>query len=260
MYSITPTTDVVINIDLYGSQYDTLVYVYRSPYYLVACNDDYYTDFGYFTSYIGELSLTAGETYYIVVDGHYQSGVYDIAVEEFVPCEILTGGIPEGEPPLQSNYIDQYNGGCNSQDYGTPFQELIGDDGGNLDFCGESGWYSYNNMLWRDTDWFIVGFGAEGVIEVTIQAEEDSRLLELWPRDCDELAIRQTADCMHCEEATMSINGAPNSEAWLWVGPAGWSTVYLPFTYSYSLRLTGLEPGSIAVEHATWGQVKALYR
>jgi hypothetical protein len=260
VYSITPATDVVISVDLYGSQYDTVVFVYRSPYYLVACDNDYYAYFGYRTSYIRELLLTAGETYYVVVDGDYDSGIYDIAVEEFVPCEIACDGVAEGEPPMAGNYVDHYNGGCESPEHGAPFQQLAGDSEGALVFCGVSGWYEHDFGLIRDTDWFVARFGAEGIIDISIETARDSYLFEMWPQDCSAFAIRQTTNCFRCEPANMTITGAPGSEAWLWVGPVAYVAFGDPETFSYVLELTGLEPGSTAVEHATWGQVKALFR
>lgn len=74
VYSYTPSTNEVVNIDLYGSLYDTKVFVYQNnclpPAY--ACNDDYYPDY---TSAILNLSLTSGNTYYIVIDGYDSSSI-----------------------------------------------------------------------------------------------------------------------------------------------------------------------------------------
>lgn len=75
VYSYSPAADGLISIDLCLSSYDTKVYVYENahtpgaPY---ACNDDYYTGAPCFafSSFIGALPVTGGNTYYIVVDGY----------------------------------------------------------------------------------------------------------------------------------------------------------------------------------------------
>jgi hypothetical protein len=73
VYSYTPSVNQIVDINLCGSAYDTKVFVFEnSPDVLVACDDDHYYpgDFcGAWISAIFNLSLTAGNTYYIVIDG-----------------------------------------------------------------------------------------------------------------------------------------------------------------------------------------------
>ncbi|MFH1336248.1 MAG: PPC domain-containing protein, partial [Candidatus Zixiibacteriota bacterium] len=83
VYSYTPAAneDVDITLCLAGTDYDTKLYVYEntcaSPNY--ACNDDACP--GYISQILG-LSLTGGNTYYIVVDGYNagECGNYEIGV------------------------------------------------------------------------------------------------------------------------------------------------------------------------------------
>ena len=65
----------------------------------------------------------------------------------------------EGEPDNGPGYVDEYNGGCNAPN--GQFQPLTGDEYGNLNFCGVSGW---NGSGTRDTDWYLVTFGDQGTI------------------------------------------------------------------------------------------------
>ena len=93
VYKYSPTADVQVNISSCESSFDTKIYVYENTTdNMVACNEDggfydyYYC--GYYTSYVDTLSLTAGNDYYIVVDGWggdfgaYQLDVYDITSGE----------------------------------------------------------------------------------------------------------------------------------------------------------------------------------
>ena len=83
-----------INIDLCHSSYDTKVYVYDStdldnP---IACNDDFYFGAPCYTysSYLGQVPVVDGQTYYIVIDGYGpSSGFYAMSVSD--------GGVP---PPI----------------------------------------------------------------------------------------------------------------------------------------------------------------
>ena len=85
VYVYTPAADAVVDISLCnGSTYDTKLYVYENDVIegtSIACNDDSCP------SYVSELldvSLTAGNDYYIVVDGYGgASGAYVLDVTEF---------------------------------------------------------------------------------------------------------------------------------------------------------------------------------
>ena len=70
VYSYTPPANDIIDIDLCASGYDTKVYVYENAYTPgapYACNDDACPGW---RSFIDDLPLTGGNTYYIVVDGY----------------------------------------------------------------------------------------------------------------------------------------------------------------------------------------------
>ena len=72
VYSYTPWFDGDYNFDLCGSAYDTKLYIYDSSLQLVACNDDYYYGggCGNYVSFLACVPLSAGQTYYIIIDGY----------------------------------------------------------------------------------------------------------------------------------------------------------------------------------------------
>jgi len=93
-YSFTPAADVLVNISLCtNSAYDTKVYVYQGscPGTLIACNDDYCSSplFSSYVSFLGCVTLLAGNSYYIIVDGYAGDlGDYTLDVTECVPPPI----------------------------------------------------------------------------------------------------------------------------------------------------------------------------
>jgi hypothetical protein len=102
VYSYTPVQDEQITIDLCPSLYDTKTYVFANdcatP--VIACNDDACGTSGW-RSLITCLAVTAGNTYYIVVDGYGTScGAYDLSITVCEPsgacclpdysCQVLT--------------------------------------------------------------------------------------------------------------------------------------------------------------------------
>jgi hypothetical protein len=97
VYQYTPTTNAVVDVSLCGSTtaYDTKLYVYENGYptsgtgstgTFVGCNDDFCTNPPLFNSaFISQVSgvvMTAGNTYYIVVDGYstFSSGNFTLDV------------------------------------------------------------------------------------------------------------------------------------------------------------------------------------
>ncbi|MBD3222544.1 hypothetical protein GF314_15020, partial [bacterium] len=173
-YQTSHETDV--DIDLYGSTYDTKLYVYDAHFELVACNDDHYPD------YVSKLEMVHFEPdtkYYIVIDGYGgDAGDYVLTVLEIPPCELdpPTGYLTlENEPPLVDGYQDAHNGGCNSPEFGHPFQDwFVGS------FHGVSGWYlGQDGGQRRDTDWFEVPVSIDTPFHVHADAEQPTYLFQL---------------------------------------------------------------------------------
>jgi hypothetical protein len=263
VYRFVSTMPQSVDVDLCGSNYDTKVIIYDAGLHFVACNDDFYSGepCGTYVSKIENAPLGVG-TYYIVVDGYGQSaGTYIVAVENHVGC-VLTcpaAGLPEGEPPLVPNYVDNWNGGCDRTPT-HPFQAIAADEWGERILCGVSGWYLFNGASFRDTDWYVFQMGASGTAQITADAQYATNIFELGPQDCGAAGVIQSATVGPCAEATMTISGYTEGEAvWFWVGPAVFAD---PdggeSAYDYVVWLTGLE-AAVAVESTTWSTVKALY-
>jgi len=259
VYTFTPAGDLEVDIDLLGSTYDTKLYVYDADLNLVACNDDFYSDF---VSKLQNVALLGGIQYFIIIDGYGGDyGEYVMAITEGTePCflECPPEGFPEGEPDLVDGYWDEYNFGCAG---GPPwvFQNLnFGPSF--INFCGVAGWYIYEGGNFRDTDWFEAVVGENGFIEITADAESATYIFELEiPEDCNGSVI-QNILVGPCSPATMIISGAPGSVVFPWVGTYNFTNPGdVPGNmYEYILTLDGLE-GS-ATEPSTWSQVKGLYR
>jgi hypothetical protein len=158
VFEYTPQTNENVNIQLCNSNYDTRVFVYDNSVNLdVVASDDDGCPGTTFRSRISDLSLTAGVSYYIVVDGYGgESGKFEIEIDRCdTPCEVdCAGAIDEGEgyypgqdPPV---YNDSYNGGCNYDP--APFSVInCGDE-----ICGTvfNYYHADENSDYRDLDWY----------------------------------------------------------------------------------------------------------
>ncbi len=264
-YSLTPTVDAVVNIDLCGSDYDTKVYVYDANLDLIACNDDYYAGppCGPYVSLIELLPLYAGTTYTIVVDGYGdEAGNYQLAIGFFDECLLVCDpdDALEGEPPLQNDQENLFNGGCAAEDP-TAFQELPGDASGEHQLCATGGWFTFFGSDYRDSDWFTVTVGPAGVVHADFWAQWPTHLFHIAPTDCATMDVAQFVSS-DCEEVTMDVAGAPGEVIWLWTGAIHFTPPNdgnTPYEFPYELRLSGLMP-VVASEPTTWSTVKSLYR
>jgi hypothetical protein len=264
-YRFTPANDMVISIDMCGSEYDTKVFVYEEETYnLVGCNDDYYSQgepCGVYVSRIEEVELVAARGYYVVVDGYgSEDGNYQLEVRELVACDLTIPNevLEEGEPTLHDGYVDMYNGGCNSQEYGYPVSAIAGDANGDVIIHGRTGWY---NTWTKDYDWYAVQAGATGVVEVVLAAEQLTILGVSEPYECSwyDWDVRETVE--RCETRTVEVGADGGAYMWIVVVPRQNT---LPFDqngaeYDYLLTLSGIQ-GSVEVESKTWGAVKSLFR
>ena len=258
-YVWTPGGDVLVDVDMLGSTYDTKLYIYDGAMSLVACNDDFYPDY---VSKLENVQLMGGTLYYFIVDGYGGDfGDYVFECREAAgPCELTCPpeAFLEGEPTLEDGYVDNYNGGCNS-DEPWPFQYL--DFGPSyIDFCGVAGWYLSDGSSFRDTDWFGAYIGENGFIEVTADAESSTYIFELdIPPDCA-ATVTQNILVGPCAPASMTVFNAPGALVWLWAGSSNFTNPgdVIGNEYDYILSIDGLQ-GS-ATEASTWSQVKGLYR
>jgi len=224
VYSYTPAVNEVVDITLCnGSGYDTKLYVYQGscPGVLVACNDDACP------GYVSELlnvSLTGGNTYYIIVDGYGgDCGNYIIDITSYQPCDVVCpgGGIPEGEPVCYDEYVDNYNGGCNTPP-NYPFQNI----NCNTTICGTSGTYLFTGLNYRDTDWFKLVITQQTTLTFKCVAEFPLLifLIDAGTENCSDFSILTSATANACDTATITWSLEPGVY-WLWVGPSVFSGV-----------------------------------
>ena len=270
VYKYVPTTSMSIDIDFCASGYDTKAYVYDAGLNLIACNDDFYFAAPCFvySSKLENVAMTAGQTYYIVIDGYGStSGPYVMDIMAYAPCVISCpyNAYAEWEPPLIPNYVDLYNGGCNTTP-SYPFQHISGASPGSdipvcsAIFCGVSGWFLVNGSNSRDTDWFTLTKATAGTnIEITADAEYASYIFQLTGTCAGGVTVAQQAIAGPCQFATMSIAG-PASTYWFWVGPTVFVSPDGTMMYDYVVWFTGLQPEVYATAPTTWSTVKALYR
>lgn len=260
VYSYTPAGAEAITIDLCYSSYDTKVYVYDQNGALVACNDDFYfgSPCGVYTSAIEDLPLSGGMTYYIVIDGYGgDCGTYALDVIPAAgPCDLVCpdGGVPEGEPPLQDGYVDQHNGGCNSNP--AVFQTLEGDENGCITMCAESGWYNYQGLSYRDTDWFVAE-AAGNSVDFAVEAEYPVNMFVL-NTDCGNIQLLYQLSINDCDPGLITYPTTVGQVNWLWVGPQAYSgPVYI---FEYIMDVCGIVGGVVPTVDTTWGSIKATYK
>lgn len=172
VYSYVAGADINVDIALCGSSYDTEVFVLEdSAANQIACNDD----FCGLQSTLQNVHFTAGHTYYIVVSGFSTScGDYVINIVENTPCIINCppGSLSEGEPACGPNYVDNYNGGCNSV---PPVWTTI-PCGASQTVCGTYGGFTYSGLSYRDTDWYEITLAAPATITWCVAGEYNTLL------------------------------------------------------------------------------------
>ena len=185
---------------------------------------------------------------------------------EYLSCPVVCdeNAVLEGEPPLFDGYQDAWNGGCNSPQFGSPFQTIdwANTEDGEAWLCGASGWYlNPDGIDYRDTDWYIAYFGPTGAIEITLESEYPCYLKEIGPQDCDTGAPIQwhEADCD--APASMTVYGPPATPVWIWVAPTEYPSPVGTLEFPYIMTLAGHEwEPPVSSEEILWGKVKALYR
>jgi hypothetical protein len=247
-----------VSIGLCQSTYDTKVYVYEdavgTP---IACNDDYCE----YQSYLANVPLTAGHTYYIVVDGYGTScGNYYL---EFggtssgcCHIECPAGAIPESEPDCYENYEDTYNGGCNSD----PFAFLVlqpSDDP--IVICGTTGVYEYYTTVYRDTDWFELNLTESANICLAGDCEMSSYFFIIDGRNgCEDPAIVASSAVGMCMPIEDLCYFCDVGTWWMWAGPSTWEL--WGCGHVYWMEITGYICDPSPTTDTTWGRVKGLFR
>jgi hypothetical protein len=252
VYTFTAAHNGDLWVDMWGSLYDTKIYLYDADLNLIACNDDYYGDY---TSLLVGVPVYTSSTYYLVIDGYGgDAGYYTMNVEIFVGEQVdcPMGAQLEGEPPLAVDYEDTWNGGCNSDQDDPPFQPITAPI-----FCGRTGYYLYQDLHYRDTDWFTVALPASGMVTIAAVPEFDSYLFELGPQDCGAVGVLQSVPIMGFNEGSLTVTGDPGQDVWIWFGPQGYESPNGDDVFEYDYVMFLDIP--IAMKTRRWTDVKALF-
>jgi hypothetical protein len=258
VYKYSPTVYTEVDIALCNSLYDTKVFVYEnSAGTLVACNDDACGSDG-FKSELSCVPMTAGNTYYIVIDGYGSDcGDYSLDVSECVPCivDCPAGSYDEGEGDCYTDYNDQYNGGCNSVP--PVFTPAPCEPDGEVTICGLGGGFTYQGLDYRDTDWYsITADQNPGGITACLTMEY-SAFFAVLLQDCANITIVDSISVPECSTTCLAIPAG--GAYWVFVGVDAFGPA-VGCGKDYTLDLSGSICGPTSVEPASWGEIKDLYR
>ncbi len=140
-------------------------------------------------------------------------------------------GILEGEPPCSDEYVDAYNGGCNSI---VPVFSYVAD--GDV-ICGESGTYLFTGASYRDTDWYEIGVGLPGTLSMTCDANFPVAMfiIDALSGDCIEYTILGSTTGAECSATYLEAPVTAGGNYWLFVGPSVFTGV--PCGSEYTLTV-----------------------
>jgi hypothetical protein len=246
VYSYSPAVDEFITIDLCNSLYDTKVYVYENTAgNLIACNDDGPCGYSGYQSRLDMVYLTAGNTYYIVVDGYGgDCGEYVLNVSEYeIPWCMdycAPGSTPEGEPDIPDEGEDVTNGGCNNT---VPIFSPIAL---NQVICGRCNTYVVGTVNTRDTDWYEITLSEGGTLYFTGIANFTMQLILIYNTDCNNPQYVLTTTFGNCDEGQVSYTVGPGTY-WFWVGPTFFDGMPDGQTYNIIATLDAPPPPDWAV-------------
>lgn len=262
VYSYAPPEDVMVDLYLCMSEYDTKIYVYENTAgAMIACNDDNFScdppQFLY-QSWLYDVTLIAGNTYYIVVDGYGNDcGDYVLDIYDSWDCivDCPSGAIPEGEVDCYDEYVDDYNGGCGSVPEAYTYVDCSNEP---ITICGTGGVFYSGGMTYRDTDWYMLTLEVPATVTVGVYAEFNPLLGLLdFTSGCSGVEFYSYVTPWKCEydEVTVAL---PAGETPVFVAPASWDP-YFECDSVYYITISGYECTS-PVEERSWGSIKALFR
>ena len=144
------------------------------------------------------------------------------------PCivECPPNGIDEGEPDCGQDYVDMYNGGCNSVP--EVFQAISPGD----IICGISGTFDYQGSDYRDTDWFEYIATSDSALTLTVVAEFPVLIFIIdGTLGCDGLEIISNIDANPCDTVSLTYTPVIGNTYWYWVGPSIFTGYPCPLNY-----------------------------
>jgi len=165
---------------------------------------------------------------------------YTVIVGAQGPCDVICppDGIEEGEPDCGYNYVDTYNGGCNSDP--DIFQPI---NPGDI-ICGTSGTFLVGANQNRDTDWF--SYTPNNAYPITFTAEAEFPLLifiiDAGSGNCSDYTIISNVSGDSCETISLTHTPTPGQTYWYWAGPSVFTGWNCPLEYVATLTAEEPEP------------------
>jgi hypothetical protein len=241
VYRYVPPENQSIRVDLCSSSYDTKVYVWDGAAGIdVACDDD--ACYFEWQSLIPQVDLLAGHVYFIVIDGYGGAcGEYWLYVSEVAdPCVVSCpdGAAPEGEPPCEDGYVDEYNGGCDGDvPYPLGWLSVLPQEDGCASVCGRSCRFVVDGTAFSDADWYRL-WAAGGLVSIAGTAEFRTVCALAQGTDCANLQfIYDTSD--PCGSFGFQRSCPVGQELWLVIRPAVW---YWILERDYVIDVCGIRP------------------
>ncbi|RQV99040.1 T9SS C-terminal target domain-containing protein [bacterium] len=270
LYTPAATVNVRLSTCHTATDYDTGLYILDASGNEIACNDDYFTpecqlpSGQYFKSFIDCITLYAGETYCIGVDGFgwdpagpnagLRCGNYLLTIEECPCVECGPNDAREGEQACADGYLDDFNSGCNAvSEFGLPapvFSPIVC----NSTVCGTSGQYMYQGLPYRDTDWYLLVLTEETNVTWCVDAAFSPVIAIV--ASCDPLNVLAFDDTgVECEPSCVSAC-LPAGTYFLFVSTqfAG-ATLDVPCGSEYQARVTCSPCGEECVPEPDFVQV-----
>ena len=241
VYRYTPQQDELVTISLCGSGFDTELFVFEgscpdesNP---IACSDDdcFGSDGRTFASHLDGVALSAGVTYYIVIDGFVNAhGMYIVTMSSSFCADCPDGATLEDEPNcglgddgLPDDFI---NGGCNSTE---PVFSSIADS---ETVCGVTA--SNPDTGARDTDWYEFVLTEPRIVTWLVTAEfrtligivDNGGIADCTDVDCF-VTFTETAECQENYVSALLGSGT----WWVYVAPFFQDEADCEFPYTATL-------------------------
>jgi hypothetical protein len=202
----------------------------------MGCNDDACNDpsGNPYRSFLEVLNM-APDTYYVVVDGYGgASGNFELCILEGAPCEVICPpeAIAEGEGDCYDEYVDVFNGGCNSE------PDVFGSISCGEIVCGTSGTYMIAGADNRDTDWYQFTLNTWDYTGITLtgMAEFEAQILLVDATDCLNPVVISSASAAACETIMFSVEQLPMGDYVAFISPVAFTGVECGAVYWMGLE------------------------
>jgi len=120
--------------------------------------------------------------------------------------------------------------------------------------CGTSGVFPFGANTYRDTDWYVLPLAEGATVTIGIEAEFSALLGFV---DMEAMVLMEYTMPPTCTYATVSHVYAEAGDAVIFVSTDAWDLSF-DCGSDYYLTIDGCP--IVAVEEASWGSIKALYR